>query len=436
MLEVHLDRGSRLDVLLEVAEGESVIDLGVDEDVVQDVAVFECEPFDFVDPGGFDVYHHARHRLRCLVGGSCRSLLTTACDEGQRHEQDHERLEHRSRVGDVPVTPPAPDELRSMIDARLDALLDQRMQRLPEAGGLISEIRRVLDAGGKRLRPAFCYWGYRATGAAHSEGIVAVASAFELLHTFAIVHDDIMDSAAERRGQPTTVAHLGPARALLAGDLALVLADAAFWEADLPLEHLAAGFAHFTSMREQVIAGQDMDVEAHRSEVDESRARAIAVLKSGSYSIEHPLLIGARLGGADESLLSGLARFGRPLGEAFQLRDDLLGLFGDPATTGKPADSDIREGKRNVLFAKALASSTGEDRDTLLRDWGGGSALADDRVEVLRSIVERSGARSATEELIDSLRNEAAAALQAAPIVAPARAELERLAHAAVTRTY
>ena len=323
-----------------------------------------------------------------------------------------------------------------MIDARLHALLDARMQRLPEAAGLINEIRRVLDAGGKRLRPAFCYWGFRATGADHSGGIVDVASAFELLHTFAIVHDDIMDSAAERRGRPATVAQMGAARALLVGDLALVLADAAFWEADLPLEHLASGFAHFTTMREQVIAGQDMDVEAHRSEVDESTARAIAVLKSGSYSIEHPLLIGARLGGADDDLIAGLARFGRPLGEAFQLRDDLLGLFGDPAMTGKPTDSDIREGKRNVLFAKALASGSVEDRKALMTEWGGGAGLSAERVDALRAIVERSGARSATEELIDSLTSEAAAALEAAPIEASARAELERLADAAVTRTY
>lgn len=333
-------------------------------------------------------------------------------------------------------TLPSPDRLRSLVDERLHVLLDRRVHVLPEAGGLIAEIRRVLGAGGKRLRPAFCYWGYRAAGAGHSDAILDVASAFELLHTFAIVHDDIMDSAAQRRGQPATVARMGAARALLVGDLALVLADAAFWEADLPLERLAAGFTHFTAMREQVIAGQDMDVEAHRAEVDESRARAIAVLKSGSYSIEHPLLIGARLAGAGDDVLAALERFGRPLGEAFQLRDDLLGLFGDPAMTGKPSDSDIREGKRNVLFAKALASSSADDRVVLLTEWGGGRSLAADRVDELRAIVERSGARAATEELIDALTSEAAAALANAPIEASARTEIERLARAAVARTH
>jgi geranylgeranyl diphosphate synthase type I len=327
-------------------------------------------------------------------------------------------------------------ELAALVDARLGAFLDARARSVPEAAGLIGEIRRVLMAGGKRLRPAFCYWGFRATGAGHTDGIVEAASAFELLHTFAIVHDDIMDSATERRGQPATVVSLGPERALLVGDLALVLADDAFWGAELPPEALTAGFEHFTLMREQVIAGQYMDIEAHGQTIDESHARAIAVLKSGSYSVEHPLLIGARLAGGNESLLDALSRFGRPLGEAFQLRDDLLGVFGDPGTTGKPVDSDIREGKRNVLFAKALAMSSEEDRALLLARWGTGSDLSDDAVAELRAVLERSGARAATESLIDALTAEATVALESVQIPAPVRIELERLTDAAVTRTY
>jgi geranylgeranyl diphosphate synthase type I len=336
----------------------------------------------------------------------------------------------------MPSVYPSAIELTALVDERLGAFLDERSRAVPEAKALIAEIGRVLGAGGKRLRPAFCYWGYRATGADHADGIVDVASAFELLHTFAIVHDDIMDSAASRRGQPTTVAGMGPERALLVGDLALVLADAAFWGAALPIEALAEGFHHFTAMREQVIAGQHLDIEAHGRPIDESHARAIAVLKSGSYSIEHPLLIGARLAGANETLLQALARFGRPLGEAFQLRDDLLGSFGDPATTGKPSDSDIREGKRNVLFAKTLAASSGADRAFLVERWGGGSGLTTAEVDELRGLVDRSGARAATESLVAALASEAAAALSDADLPPDARAELENLMDAAVTRTY
>lgn len=299
---------------------------------------------------------------------------------------------------------------------------------------LIDEIARVVEAGGKRLRPAFCYWGYRAGSGEHGDEIVAIAASFELLHTFAIVHDDIMDSATHRRGIPSTVARLGPAQALLVGDLALVLADAAFWSSGFPPDILRDAFAHFTTMREEVIAGQHLDIAASGREVDEAQARRIARLKSGSYSIEHPLAIGARLAGAPKHVLEGLSHFGRPLGEAFQLRDDLLGLFGDPATTGKPDDSDIREGKRHVPFALALARAGDDDRAELLALWGGGDALGTDDVERLRRLVEDSGARAATEALVAELSQEAATTLETIEMPPEARAALEELIAAAVTR--
>jgi geranylgeranyl diphosphate synthase type I len=325
-------------------------------------------------------------------------------------------------------------DLRAAVDAWISDFLRDRSAARIEAAELIDEIRRVVSSGGKRLRPAFCYCGYRAAGAAHSDAIVGVASSFELLHTFAIVHDDIMDSATSRRGRPTTVASLGMPTALLVGDLALVLADGAFWASGFEARELAPAFADFTAMREQVIAGQHLDISAHGRDVDESHARAIAVHKSGSYSIEHPLLIGARLGGADDARLARLAAFGRPLGEAFQLRDDLLGIFGDPATTGKPADSDIREGKRTVLFAKALAVLRGDDRAFFQEHWGA-PGIADADVDRLRSLVESSGARSGTEQLVEELAADAEKALLDADIDEDARAALGDLVNVAVDRS-
>src|SRR5688572_20670365 len=182
---------------------------------------------------------------------------------------------HRTRVDDV--------SLNALIDERIRAFLEERKAAVPEAASLIDEIDRVLSAGGKRIRPAFCYWGYRAAGGPDRPEIVGLTTAFELLHTFAIVHDDIMDSADERRGQPTTVALLGMERALLVGDLALVLADSAFWGSGFSPGTLCSAFAEFTQMREQVIAGQHMDLEAHNMSIDEAHARRIANLKSGSY---------------------------------------------------------------------------------------------------------------------------------------------------------
>ena len=326
------------------------------------------------------------------------------------------------------------DDLRAEIDGWMGRFLDERAAAVPEAAELIAEIHRIVGAGGKRLRPAFCYWGYRATGAKHSEAIVGVSSSFELLHTFAIVHDDIMDSAGERRGLPSTLATMGVGRALLVGDLALVLADAAFWGSGFSADILAPAFADFTAMREEVIAGQFLDISAHDEPIDEERARAIAILKSGSYSIEHPLLIGARLGGADDRTRAALAVLGRPLGEAFQLRDDLLGVFGDPALTGKPADSDIREGKRNVLYAKTRAALPEDERAWFESKWGHDDLDADS-VDRLRALVDSSGARAATEDLVEDLAAAAATALAAAEIDDDARSALGGLMDMAIRRS-
>ena len=326
--------------------------------------------------------------------------------------------------------------LSTLVDECIHLFLKERRAAVPEAALLIDEIERVVLAGGKRLRPAFCYWGYRSAGGPDGEEILRLTTAFELLHTFAIVHDDIMDRSSERRGQPTTWQTMGIERALLVGDLALVLADAAFWGSGFTPDQLCSAFAEFTTMREQVIAGQHMDLEAHNSTITESAARAIAILKSGSYSIEHPLLIGARLAGAPGPAIEALRGFGRPLGEAFQLVDDILGVFGDPAVTGKPIDSDIREGKRNVLFAKTLDALEESDRDFFLANWGAGDDLPGPDVDRLRDLIEASGARAATEQLVASLADDAAAALAGAPITEEGRSALEDLMGAAITRTH
>jgi geranylgeranyl diphosphate synthase type I len=299
---------------------------------------------------------------------------------------------------------PSLSELSRLVDDELKIFLAARRNDLPEAEEMIAEIDRTLSAGGKRLRPAFCYWGFRASGGRHCDEIVRAASSLELLHTFALVHDDIMDRSDERRGIPTTYAAKGTDIALLVGDLALVLADAAFTGSGFEAGLLWRGFGLYSRMRQQVIAGQYLDVRAAEDpEITVEEARRIAVLKSGRYSIEEPLLIGATLGGAPEELREGLAHFGAPLGEAFQLRDDLLGTFGERSSVGKPVDSDIREGKRNVLYAQALQRASSEDRGFLAARWGG-AGLTDDEIERLRSLLVHSGARSATEGLLDGLR--------------------------------
>ena len=322
---------------------------------------------------------------------------------------------------------PSLEELRSAIDEHLRELLAARAARLPEAAPLIDEIEGLVASGGKRLRPCFCYWGYRAGGGRHDERIVAAASALELLHSFAIVHDDIMDTAEQRRGRPTVFATRGAGFALLVGDLALVLADDAYFHSGFDPSRLLHAFAAYSRMRQEVIAGQLLDSQAQSGPISEEEARRIAVLKSGRYSVVEPLLIGAHLAGADDDVVAGLERFGAPLGEAFQLRDDLLGLFGDPSVTGKPADSDIREGKRHLLYAKSVAALRGGDRDLFVEKWGAGSALSDQDVATLRALVESSGAAAQVEDLLRALGDEAGRALAKAELDSECGAALDAL---------
>lgn len=328
------------------------------------------------------------------------------------------------------------DRLRDSFDRCLTEYIDERRAELPEASDLLDEIQRMVGAGGKRLRPAFCYWGYIAAGGRPDERIVRAAASLELLHTFALVHDDVMDNADERRGEPTVHAKRGPNVAILVGDMALVLADDAFMSSGFEEKDLHRSFGVYSRMRRQVIAGQYLDLQAAGMDVDESAARRIAVLKSGSYSIEQPLVMGACLAGGGEDLLQELARFGRPLGEAFQLRDDLLGTFGEPDVIGKPIDSDIREGKRHVLYAKALAGLTGDEREFFVTRWGGGRGLSPGDVDRLRALVESSGARNATEALVAQLLSEAESALEKARIDDRARAALAELARLATRRSH
>jgi geranylgeranyl diphosphate synthase type I len=331
---------------------------------------------------------------------------------------------------------PPIEALRQQVDAELHSFLADARFQLPEAGLLLDEIDRLIGAGGKRLRPSFCYWAFRAAGGDHRPEILRAAAALELLHTFAIVHDDIMDASDERRGEPTTHAKFDVNTALLVGDLALVLADAALMGSGFSPERVLDGFSAYSRMRQEVIAGQFLDLQAASDPtISEESAREIAVLKSGRYSIEEPLAIGAALGNAPDELRDSLNRFGAPLGEAFQLRDDLLGTFGDRGNLGKPVDSDIREGKRHVLFAKAIALLEGEDKDFFIERWGQGAALDEDEVVRLRDLIDSSGARSETEELLASLAAAADRALDELSISESSRTALREVARRATDRS-
>jgi geranylgeranyl diphosphate synthase type I len=343
---------------------------------------------------------------------------------------------------------------RAAVQSTLDEFVDAQGARLADLGSdaarLVSGAREAVS-GGKRLRAAFCYWGFRAV---QNEGydeqrLVRAAAALELLHASALVHDDYMDASDVRRGRPAThrafekqhrdagwggdPEQYGAAAAILLGDLLLSWADELLRTCGFDRDRVLDALTRFDTTRSEVIAGQflDISVQARRSS-DVEAAMAVLRYKSAKYSVERPLHIGAALAGATPEVLGGLSGFGLPLGEAFQLRDDLLGVFGDPGVTGKPAGDDLVEGKRTVLVALALEHAPAAQARTL--DERLGTALQPGQVDELRRIITDSGAHMRVEAMIDDLTARCLTALDAAPVTPSARSVLRRLAMAATQR--
>lgn len=355
--------------------------------------------------------------------------------------------------------PPPMDQLRAQVQDVLDRAHAKHVAALeplgPEMQELITPIEALLR-GGKRLRAAFCYWGYRAAGGPHSDAIVQVATAMEVFQAAALLHDDVMDRSDTRRGMPAAHRRLealhrangwdgdserfGDAAAILAGDLCLNWTDELYSTSGLPADQLARGRVVFDLMRTQLMGGQYLDVLESVRPWDQDdtaerlgRARTVIRYKSAKYTVEQPLLIGATAFGVDEATAAALSEYGLALGEAFQLRDDLLGVYGDPEATGKPAGDDLREGKRTVLIAYALDTSSPDDTERFTALFGRDD-LDNAGISWLRDWVRSSGAVDRTEELITDLSTAAASALQSAQLTDEGGTMLRDLINIAVAR--
>lgn len=361
------------------------------------------------------------------------------------------------------------ENLRADVDAAVSAHLDGLTAEVsaisPSAVAMVDEAAGLL-MGGKRLRAAFCYWSFRAHGGSADPldparvATVRVGAALELFQAAALLHDDVMDNSDTRRGRPTAhrafatrhaeagwagePARFGDSAAILLGDLVLLAAQR---ELSAALAPLPAGIVHaartrFDTMQSEVVVGQYLDVLVQAEPwgddpaFDEERARRVLRAKSASYSVAAPLALGALLAGAGADAAAGIEAAGLPLGEAFQLRDDVLGVFGDPAVTGKPAGDDLREGKRTVIVARTLAllpDPHGPEAAVLTAALGD-PALSGEDVERVRQVIVGSGALDAVEHLIDDLAVRAHALLDLADLSEPGRGVLTALAHAAVDR--
>jgi len=344
-------------------------------------------------------------------------------------------------------------DLRGRVQKRLDEFV---AGQLPVLDGVSDELGPVVDtlnellASGKRLRPAFCYWGWRGAGGPDSEEIVAAAAALELLQACALVHDDVMDGSDTRRGQPAVHRRFaslhrgagwlgspegfGVGAAILLGDLCLSWSDELLYRSGLSLEALHRAKPTYDAMRTELMTGQYLDLlEQARGGGSAERAMRVVRYKSAKYTVERPLHLGAALAAAERDVTDAYSSYGLPLGEAFQLRDDVLGVFGDPEQTGKPAGDDLREGKRTVLVAEALERAT-PAQAAIVRRHLGDPRLDATGVAALRDVVRDTGALARVERLIAERTDQAVAALAQSPVAEPARAALTGLAHAATAR--
>ncbi len=345
---------------------------------------------------------------------------------------------------------------RAQVQEVLDGFIDDQQSAVAELGDdavqLVGAARDAV-AGGKRLRAMFAWWGFHAVrapmDASETAGLLRATAALELLHASALVHDDYMDASDTRRGRPS--AHrafatrmreerwpgnpeqYGAAAAILLGDLMLSWADEMLRGCGLPSERVLEALRWFDVTRTEVIAGQFLDVSVQaRGEADVEQSMKVLRYKSAKYSVERPLHVGAALAGAAPEDIQLLTDYGLPLGEAFQLRDDLLGVFGDPEVTGKPAGDDLSEGKRTVLVALALAGAGEDDALQLQRQLG--HRLDGREVAELQRIIERSGAHAEVERRIEELTDRCLRALDHERINPAARDTLRQLAAAATQR--
>ena len=343
------------------------------------------------------------------------------------------------------------EDLRVRVHKELEAFLESQQPVLDAVGEELLPIldaARTLLAGGKRLRPAFAYWGWRGAGGDDCPEIIRAVAALEFLQACALIHDDVMDDSDTRRGHPS--AHrkfaglhrsaqwvgspesFGTGAAILLGDLTLTWADEMLFSAALPQDALVRAKPVYDRMRTELMAGQYLDLlEQARGGGSVERALRVARYKAAKYTVEGPLHLGATLAGAPPELLTQYSAYGIPLGEAFQLRDDVLGVFGDPAVTGKPAGDDLREGKRTVLIA-VVDERSSPSQLALLHRHLGDPHLTAAGVDELRGLIEETGALTFVEELILSLVDESHRALTLLP--QPAHGVLDDLTFAATRR--
>jgi geranylgeranyl diphosphate synthase, type I len=326
-------------------------------------------------------------------------------------------------------------DIKRQVDSHLSAFFERKREHARGLSGpseeLAEALREFTMRGGKRTRPAILIAGHQAVAATKSyEPLLDACAGLELLQSYLLVHDDWMDQDAERRGGTTLHrlfagktgdVHLGASLAILAGDLGNAFAIELVAKSAARSQHGAAALEVFWTMQRDVVYGQALDLIAFRD------VALIQRLKTGSYSVKGPLLLGAVLGGANAKQRAALEKYAEPAGLAFQMRDDMLGVFGAPEKTGKPAGNDLRAGKRTALIEEAEARLSEQQRAPLTSVLGQAEA-SDAAIAAAMELLVTSGAQAAVEARIGKLDQEAQAALQTGDLLEPGKSHLEQLA--------
>ncbi|CAL9658299.1 polyprenyl synthetase family protein [Streptomyces sp. Tu 3180] len=343
-----------------------------------------------------------------------------------------------------------PAAFKDRIDTVLTAFLAQEAELLVEIDDALEPVAEQLQAAarhGKRLRAAFCYWGWRAAGQPDSDLLVRAAAAMELVHAAAVVHDDLIDDSPLRHHVPTAHVALRAAvagrpreardaarsLAMLVGDHLMACAGQLFATSGLPAAYLARARPMWAELARELIAGECLEILNTGTSPDADVSLKVVRYKTAKYTVEQPLLIGCLLAGATPALRAGLSAYGLPLGEAFQLRDDLLGLFGEPGRTGKASLDDIRGQRPTALLAATWQAALPAQREHLTAVLGRPD-LTDEHLHDVRRLMSALHAPEQVEHMIASRAQEAVSRLHTLDIPHPARRALTDLARLATDR--
>ncbi len=338
-------------------------------------------------------------------------------------------------------------EFRGKLESQLREWLTEKEAEAAAESSASRELTEVLTRfvgrDGKRIRPALLYYTYGACGGQSDEKVMPMAMSVELLHTYLLIHDDIMDHADVRRGEPAAHVmysslhrerewqgssdHFGKSVAILLGDLAQTYSLELFSSVDLAPEVAGEFRRQFSFMCQEVVLGQYLEMTAgFREHLEEAELLRVLRMKSGRYSVERPVQLGYLLARAPEATRQALTTYGLQMGEAFQLQDDLLGMFGDAKTVGKPVGGDLIEGKFTLLIHHALRHLPEADADAL-RGALGSADLPADEVLRLQAMIETSGARQKVQEMVEERLRDAREALSTVTLAEEGNAFLEGL---------